>query len=180
MTRTFLFTTAAALTLSACMGATSGDRPARMMPGPFANAAILDAAGVQKGSATVHATGDGLHVEANVMGMAPGTYGIHLHQVGTCTGPAFTSAGPHWNPGMKQHGRDNPMGSHNGDLPNIVVGADGTGRLEAHVPGAFKGDGGLLDADGAAIVVHAAADDYKTDPSGNSGARVACGVLIAG
>jgi Cu-Zn family superoxide dismutase len=112
--------------------------------------------------------------------MAPGAYGVHLHAVGRCDPPGFTSAGPHCNPTGHQHGKDNPQGMHKGDLPNLLVGTDGRGTFEYTVPGATllgRGAGALLDADGAAIVVHAQADDYRTDPSGNSGARIACGTL---
>ena len=113
--------------------------------------------------------------------MAPGTYAIHLHAVGKCEGPKFTTAGPHFNPAMKMHGRDNPMGPHLGDLPNIVVGAGGSGSVDYEVAGLTLTGGAapLLDADGAAVVVHAGPDDYKTDPSGNSGDRIACGLLNA-
>ena len=114
-----------------------------------------------------------LHVQAQ--GLPPGTHGIHIHAVGRCEAPDFQSAGPHWNPTSRQHGRDNPQGAHHGDLPNITIGADGRGMLHADVAGASWAE--LLDADGAAVVIHATADDYRTDPSGNSGGRIACGVI---
>lgn len=176
MTRSAILAITAAVALSGCMGSTDGG-PASASSARGASATLRDAGGATKGMASVRQMGDGIHVEASVTGMAPGTYGIHLHQVGACTAPDFTSAGPHWNPTTKKHGRDNPEGQHNGDLPNIVVGADGTGKVSAHVPGMLEGEGGLLFNEGGSVVVHAAADDYKTDPSGNSGARVACGVL---
>jgi Cu-Zn family superoxide dismutase len=99
---------------------------------------------------------------------------MHIHSVGKCETPDFKTAGGHLNPTMKQHGVDNPMGSHQGDLPELSIGADGSGHgvFTAHTSLAA-----LFDADGASFVVHAAADDNKTDPSGNSGARVLCGVL---
>ncbi len=108
--------------------------------------------------------------------IAVGKLGIHLHSVGRCDGPDFVSAGPHWNPAGHQHGKDNPMGSHAGDLRNIevLVGAHSSGEL-FEIPGYKLSD--LMDSDGAAIVIHEKADDYKTDPSGNSGKRIACGVL---
>jgi Cu-Zn family superoxide dismutase len=108
---------------------------------------------------------------------------VHLHAVGSCEAPKFTSAGPHWNPTTKQHGHLNPNGYHMGDLGNLGVGADGVLTAGLLVPGARlrtdnNGDGPvLLDGDGAALVFHAAADDEKTDPSGNSGDRIACAVL---
>jgi Cu-Zn family superoxide dismutase len=149
---------------------------------PSAAAAIADAAGRTVARATVRQGPGGLSVHVEAAGLAPGTYGVHLHAVGRCEGPAFGSAGPHWNPTARQHGRDNPAGMHMGDLPNLTVGADGRGVVAFDLSGASltrAGTAVLLDADGAAIVVHAQADDYRTDPSGNSGARIACGVLAA-
>jgi Cu-Zn family superoxide dismutase len=105
---------------------------------------------------------------------------VHLHQTGRCDAPDFASAGPHWNPTSHQHGRLNPQGPHLGDLPNLQVAANGSGRIDFVVPvpaGTAAGANPLLDADGTALVIHAAADDLWTDPSGNSGARIACGVL---
>jgi Cu-Zn family superoxide dismutase len=97
--------------------------------------------------------------------------------VGRCDAPDFTSAGGHWNPTQKKHGTMNPQGPHQGDLPNLVIGSDGRGTIGAVIPGATLA--GLLDADGAAMVIHAGPDDLMTDPSGNSGGRIACGVFQA-
>jgi Cu-Zn family superoxide dismutase len=120
----------------------------------------------------------GMEVRVQAAGLAAGHYGVHLHAAGRCEGPGFDSAGPHWNPAGRQHGRLNPEGRHLGDLDNLEVDESGAGRLEFTIPGAeFTGADGLLDADGAAVVIHAGPDDYRTDPSGNSGARIACGVL---
>lgn len=123
--------------------------------------------------------GDGVHVRVDASGPAPGHYGAHIHMTGRCDQPGFDSAGGHWNPTARQHGAQNPQGHHLGDLPNLDVGAEGTGRLEYHVSGASlrSGANAILDADGASMVIHAGPDDYRTDPSGNSGARIACGVL---
>jgi Cu-Zn family superoxide dismutase len=122
----------------------------------------------------------GIEVRVQAAGLPAGHYGVHLHAVGRCEGPAFTSAGPHWNPTGRQHGTLNPAGHHLGDLPNLDVDEHGAGRLEFAIAGATtSGAGGLFDADGTSLVIHAAADDYRTDPSGNSGARIACGVLRA-
>jgi superoxide dismutase, Cu-Zn family len=140
-----------------------------------ARGTLLTAANETRGSVEVRAAGpERLSVAISVVGAAPGRFGIHVHAVGQCEGPGFTSAGPHWNPAGRQHGRNNPAGVHHGDLPNIEIGADGAGRLSADIPGTIAG---LLDADGAALILHAAADDERTDPTGNSGARVACAVL---
>ena len=97
---------------------------------------------------------------------------MHIHQVGRCDGPGFESAGPHWNPTGRQHGRLNPAGRHAGDLGNLQVLADGSVSVEVAGPNAS-----VFDADGAALVIHAQKDDERTDPSGNSGARIACAVL---
>src|SRR3546814_4297656 len=99
---------------------------------------------------------------------------MHVHSVGQGTPTGFTSAGPHWNPTGAQHGRDNPMGAHHGDLPNLVIEPDAIGRATLTLVGTrLTGEGGLIDADGAAFVIHAGPDEMKTDPSGNSGERVA-------
>lgn len=132
------------------------------------------------GSVRIVQTGSGPELTVTVSSMPPGRYGIHLHSVGRCDAPAFTTAGPHWNPTMRQHGRLNPMGTHHGDLPNLVVAANGSGMVKAPFVGSLTGNGGLFDADGAALVLHARADDERTDPSGNSGDRIACAVLSPG
>ena len=122
----------------------------------------------------------GLQVRVQAAGLPAGHYGVHIHEVGRCEGPAFASAGGHWNPTGRQHGRLNPAGHHLGDLDNLDVDQDGAGRLEFTIAGAeMSGASGLFDANGASLVIHAAPDDYRTDPSGNSGARIACGVLRA-
>jgi len=120
----------------------------------------------------------GVEVVIQAAGLPPGRYGVHLHTVGRCEGPSFESAGPHWNPTNRQHGLENPQGPHLGDLANFEIDAEGVGRLEFTIRGAeLEGAGGLLDPDGAALVIHADPDDNRTDPSGNSGARIACGVI---
>lgn len=129
--------------------------------------------------ATTSQVGDSIRVRVEAMGMSPGAYGAHVHAVGRCDAPDFTSAGPHWNPAGRQHGKNNPQGMHHGDLPNLTVGTDGRGSFEVTIPGGRIAGGShpLLDGDGAAVVIHAGPDDYRTDPSGNSGARIACGIL---
>lgn len=173
--------TTALLAMSACLFASAaaanagGSRAAR----DDVEAALFDARGVVVGSAEIkQRASHTLRLELEVEGMAPGTKGLHIHAVGQCTGPAFTSAGPHWNPHGRQHGRDNPAGAHSGDLPNLVVKANGRGSLVFDLAGAhLHGPGGLMDEDGAALVIHAGPDDYRTDPTGNSGERIACGVF---
>lgn len=144
-----------------------------------ATADIRDASGRSMGSATLTQVGDGVRLAVQGMNMPGGARGVHIHQVGVCAAPDFNSAAAHWNPGNAQHGKDNPAGMHAGDLPNLLIGTDGRGSLEYSVPRTMLAgrSPALLDGDGAAVVVHAAADDYRTDPSGNSGARIACGVF---
>ena len=136
---------------------------------------LKDANGQAVGEASVRQGTGGVRVSLRVTGFSPGTHGVHVHTVGKCEAPGFTSAGAHWNPTGRQHGKDNPAGMHKGDLPNIIAGGDGRGALDFVIDGASLTE--LLDADGSAIAIHATADDYKTDPSGSSGARIACGVL---
>jgi Cu-Zn family superoxide dismutase len=142
---------------------------------------IRKADGTLVARAMIYVSPHGAEVRVQAAGLAPGRYGVHIHAVGRCQGPRFESAGPHWNPTGRQHGSLNPQGRHLGDLPNIEVDADRAGRLEFAIAGADleNGEHPVFDADGAAIVIHAAPDDYRTDPSGNSGARIACGVLRA-
>lgn len=142
---------------------------------------LARADGSWAGVATISQRSDGVFLSLSAEAPAAGTYGMHLHAVGKCQGPDFTSAGPHWNPDMKQHGRDNPMGAHDGDLPNVDAGADRKITLEYKMTDiTLSGPNGLLDADGGAFVIHEKADDYKTDPSGNSGKRIICGVFKSG
>lgn len=142
---------------------------------------LARADGSWAGVATISKRSDGIFLSVAGEATAPGTFGMHIHSIGKCQGPDFASAGPHWNPGMKQHGRDNPMGAHGGDSPNIVAGADRKLTLEYKLPDIMlEGSSGLLDADGAALVIHEKADDYLTDPSGNSGKRISCGVFKSG
>jgi len=149
-------------------------------PEPAAVAVLKDATGKEVGEAQFTQDQNGISVEVSAAGLTPGLHGTHVHMTGKCDGPDFKSAGGHWNPTSHQHGLENPQGSHKGDLPNMNVSADGTGSVHFSIPGGvLKGaEGVLLDADGAAIVIHAGPDDMKTDPAGNSGDRIACGVIL--
>lgn len=150
-------------------------------PAIEATTQLVGPGGELRGTATLTQSTAATQIRARVEGLAPGTYAIHIHAVGKCEGPKFTSAGGHFNPTMTQHGKDNPLGPHLGDLPNIVVGAGGSGSVDFTIAGLslIGGTAPLIDADGAAIIVHAGPDDYRTDPSGNSGDRIACGALAA-
>ena len=163
------------LLLSAC-AATSGASITTL-----ATASLRNASGSELGTALLTRRGNAMMLKVTVTGMAAGVHGIHLHAVGKCDVPDFSSAGPHLNPHGKQHGRENPAGTHLGDLPNIVIDSSGRGELSFQLPGdSASNEADLFDADGSAIVLHAKADDNITDPSGNSGPRIACGVLTRG
>jgi Cu-Zn family superoxide dismutase len=138
------------------------------MPVPFP---LVGPAGEQRGLVTFFSDGRRTTIKVEAEGLAPGVHGIHLHSVGRCDGPDFKSAGGHWNPAGRQHGRDNPQGAHLGDLPNLAAGSDGRANAS------FTVEGDMADADGTSLVIHAKPDDNKTDPSGNSGDRIACAVL---
>lgn len=144
--------------------------------GPKTN--IVRADGTAIGTVRVMVTPGGLTLKLDAKGLPPGEIGMHIHEVGRCDGSDFKSAGAHWNPAGKQHGRLNPMGRHAGDLGNLWVDASGRVRMD-YLPDPAANVPSPLDADGAALVIHAQQDDEKTDPSGNSGARIACAVLAA-
>jgi Cu-Zn family superoxide dismutase len=165
-----------ALGLAGCVPMAAPDVPVATVP-------LVNASGANIGTVRVFAENTGVTLRIDAAGLPAGMHGAHLHAVGKCEGPKFTSAGGHWNPTSKQHGHQNPAGYHTGDLGNLGVGADGKLTAGLLVPGVRVssdgfGDGPvLLDADGAALVIHAGQDDEKTDPSGNSGDRIACAVL---
>jgi Cu-Zn family superoxide dismutase len=143
-----------------------------------ARAVLRDSTGRQVGSVTLTQTPHGVLLRAELVGVPPGVHALHVHAVGKCEGPSFQSAGGHFNPHRRQHGLLSPEGPHAGDAPNVHVGA-GIVTFEVLFSQVTlsRGDNALLDADGAAVVVHAGADDYATDPAGNAGARIACGVV---
>jgi len=149
---------------------------------PLARAVLHDAGGQKVGSAVLSQEGDGVVVHLQVHGLPPGRHAFHVHAVGKCDAPDFASAGPHFNPTGKKHGLKNPEGHHLGDLPNLEVGADGKGEARAIVKGASlaAGAGSLFGPQGTALVVHEKADDELTDPAGNAGPRIACGVVAHG
>ena len=164
--------------LTGCAATEAEADGGRYAAGRFkAEAALKTAAGADAGKAVAQEADGGLRVTVEVGGISPGAHGAHVHTTGKCDAPEVTTAGGHWNPTARKHGLENPEGPHAGDMPNLTVGADGRGTLTFMLPaGTYEG---LLDEDGAAFVVHAGADDLKTDPSGNSGGRIACGVFAA-
>jgi Cu-Zn family superoxide dismutase len=135
--------------------------------------------GASVGTAILSPNAKGVSIKLNLMNLPPGEHGIHVHTVAKCDGPAFTTAGGHLNPDMKHHGLDNPEGPHAGDMPNITVGADGKAKATVVAPGVTFGDGAnsIFANGGTALVIHAMMDDQKSDPAGNAGARIACGVI---
>jgi len=139
---------------------------------------LINAAGQTVGSVRAWQTAGGVTFRVEASGLPHGVHGVHVHSVGLCQGPDFASAGPHWNPAGRKHGLNNPAGPHAGDLTNVEVAANGVLGASLTLAGATMAS--LLDADGAALVIHAAADDEVTDPSGNSGARIACAVIRPG
>ncbi len=174
MLRATILTAIAATALAGCTTTTSGSGTAG---GRTATAPLRTATGADVGTVTATEMNGGIQIRIDARGMPVGIHGAHVHTVGRCDAPDFTTAGGHWNPTSKQHGTSNPAGPHAGDAPNLTIGADGTGSLTVELPSGTID--GMLDADGAAFVIHANADDYKTDPSGNSGGRIACGVFTA-
>jgi len=141
--------------------------------------AMKDPSGKTIGWAMIRAAGTGVRVKLTLEHMSPGEHAVHFHSVAKCEGPDFKSAGPHFNPDGKQHGLQNPDGHHAGDMDNFTVGANGKADVELFNKDVNLGDDShsLFSNGGTAIVVHAKADDMRTDPSGNSGDRVACGVI---
>lgn len=144
-----------------------------------AGAQLKDKEGKDVGVATLIQTADGVRIAVTGYRLPPGTHGLHIHAAGQCQPPDFASAGGHFNPTGKQHGRLNPAGPHAGDLPNLVVAPSGEGGIDITTKAVTlePAPASLLGEKGTAIVIHAAPDDEKTDPAGNSGARIACGVI---
>jgi Cu-Zn family superoxide dismutase len=166
-------------TFAVALAAVIASIPVLASAAPAATATLRDAQGKTIGSATLTPADGGVRIGVNVSGVAPGLHGFHVHAVGKCEGPEFKSAGGHFNPGSKEHGLENAKGAHAGDMPNLSVGPDGTGKGEFLARGASLdgGPGTLFPDGGTAVVLHAAPDDMKSDPAGNAGARIACGVV---
>jgi Cu-Zn family superoxide dismutase len=170
------------LAVAALTGACAERRVSASGPLREAWAELKDAQGQSMGSAVLREEDGKVRMVVQVSGLTPGRHGIHIHAVGRCEPPTFQSAGGHFNPLGKKHGLENPEGAHGGDLPDLEV--DASGRIEYVVVtdrvALAPGPTSVFDADGSAVVIHARADDQRTDPSGNSGERLLCGQLVTG
>lgn len=182
---------ASVLALSACSSSapTKSTAPAASAPTPAAPAAqstaksatvnLASASGsLVSGKLTVVPMGNGVHLTGEVGGLSPGsTHAIHIHEKGDCSAADASSAGGHFNPAAQPHGKVGSGAHHGGDMDNLVANAEGVAQVNAHAEGVTLGGGAANDVAGKAVIVHAAADDYRTQPTGNAGGRVACGVI---
>jgi Cu-Zn family superoxide dismutase len=174
------------LTVLAALPPAAEAQTSRQMPlqrasqgGAFAELKTRE--GQPAGTAILTETPSGVLIQVQAKGFTPGVRAFHIHETGKCEAPDFKTAGAHFNPEGKRHGFKNPHGAHAGDMANLVVAADGTAKAEVLVPGLKLKEGphALLRKGGTALVIHAQADDYQTDPAGAAGDRVACGVIMA-
>jgi superoxide dismutase, Cu-Zn family len=170
--------------LAACMLGACSAKEVSIQPAAADSAVIkttiINAKGKTIGTAELSSVAEGVKIHLEAAKLPPGMHGIHLHEVGICEAPDFVSSGMHFNPTHKQHGFENPQGFHEGDLPNIQVDAKGKINVDLIDKVVTLEQGktnSLLSAKGVSLIIHEKADDYMTDPAGNSGARIACGVI---
>jgi len=179
-----LFATTACALLAACSStpSTPEAQPAASASASTAQEAVANLASASgslaSGKLVLKPMGDGVHISGDIGGLGPGdARGFHIHEKGDCSAADASSAGGHFNPEAQPHGRAGQGPHHAGDSDNIVADANGVAHVDAHVSGVTLGGGAANDIAGRAIIVHAAADDYASQPTGNAGARVACGVI---
>ncbi|QQP95125.1 superoxide dismutase family protein [Lysobacter enzymogenes] len=180
---------AATAALAACGGQTVKPTPPPASAGPkpvstasSATVVLASASGsLVSGKLTLRPMGDGVHLTGEIGGLTPNsTHAIHIHEKGDCSAADATSAGGHFNPAAQPHGQVDHGAHHAGDMDNLVANADGVAKVDAHASGVTLGGGAPNDVAGRAVIVHASPDDYKTQPTGNAGARLACGVIKTG
>jgi Cu-Zn family superoxide dismutase len=180
--RIAMLATGGVFALAACSSMPPASAPSPMPSTSTARMAVANLApasgSLVSGKLMVMPMGNGVHVSGDIGGLAPGSsHGFHIHETGDCSAADAASAGGHFNPTANPHGKAEAGAHHAGDIDNIVADASGVAHVNAHVMGVSLGGGAANDIAGRAFVVHAASDDYATQPSGNSGARIACGVV---